>query len=241
MKKPRRTMPTPFSRLARAFAAVTIVLLAASCGNGDGTSSPNLLASRSDGSAPIDTKIFAQALVALPIETLSADEIASLKFSREEEKLARDVYELFAASYTLPIFPNIASSEQTHTEAVRTLLVRYSIPDPAASTPPGMFVNPDLQALYDSLVARGRTSLVAALAVGANIEEVDIVDLTRQLTMVDNRDITIVFENLLKASRNHLRSFVSALDARGIVYVPQYLPAAVYQQIVGSPMETGAY
>ena len=60
MKKPRRTMPTPFSRLARAFAAVTIVLLAASCGNGDGTSSPNLLASRSDGSAPIDTKIFAQ-------------------------------------------------------------------------------------------------------------------------------------------------------------------------------------
>lgn len=240
--KPRRSLKCIYcSRIAAALAAASIALVAASCGNGDGAASANLLASRSDGSAPIDTKIFAQAMSALPVESLSADEIESLKFSREEEKLARDVYDLFATLYTLPIFPNIASSEQTHTDAVKTLLDRYSVPDPAASTPPGMFVNPDLQVLYVTLVARGRTSLVAALAVGANIEEIDIVDLTRELAKVDNRDITIVFENLLKASRNHLRSFVSALEARGIVYVPQVLSSAVYRQIVDSPMEAGAY
>lgn len=48
---------------------------------------------------------------------------------REEEKLARDVYLTFGEKWGLTLFTNIAKSEQTHTDAVKTLLDRYEIKD----------------------------------------------------------------------------------------------------------------
>jgi hypothetical protein len=48
-----------------------------------------------------------------------------------------------------------------------------------------------------------------------------------------------VYQNLLKGSRNHLRSFVSNLALQGVTYVPQYMSAADYQAIVGTPVERG--
>ena len=73
--------------------------------------------------------------------TLTADEIAGLQFMREEEKLAHDVYVTFYQQYGLTIFNNIASSEATHMAAVKTLLDRYGIADPAAGQPIGVFTN----------------------------------------------------------------------------------------------------
>jgi len=49
---------------------------------------------------------------------------------REEEKLARDVYLTLYETWGQKIFSNIASSEQTHTDAVKTLLSAYKIEDP---------------------------------------------------------------------------------------------------------------
>ena len=76
---------------------------------------------------------------------LSDAEINSLVFMREEEKLARDVYLSLYDLWGLQIFQNIADSEQTHTDAVASLLEKYDIPDPADTSPAGVFVNPDLQ------------------------------------------------------------------------------------------------
>ena len=67
------------------------------------------------------------------ISDLSQLEIDGLKFMREEEKLARDVYLALYEYWQLPIFSNIAGSESTHMEAVLTLLEKYEIADSASS------------------------------------------------------------------------------------------------------------
>ena len=139
----------------------------------------------------------------------------------------------------LPLFQNIANSELTHTEAVRTLLIRYDLADPALDKAVGVFTNNDLQALHDQLIASGGQSLVAALQVGATIEDLDIVDLQNAITKTDNADIILVYENLMKGSRNHLRSFISTLQKQNGEYQPQYLDQAAFEAIVNSPAERG--
>ena len=75
---------------------------------------------------------------------------------------------------------------------------------------------------------------VDALKVGATIEEVDIVDLQKHLKENDNEDIALVYDNLMRGSRNHLRAFVINLKARGITYSPQYLTQTEYNTIIAS-------
>ncbi len=172
--------------------------------------------------------------------TLSQAETEALLYMREEEKLARDVYLTLYQQWNLPIFQNIASSEQRHTDAVARLLTAYGLDDPAADMPVGQFVNADLQALYDQLTAQGSQSLAEALKTGAAIEEIDILDLETRLAQTDEEPIRRVFENLMRGSRNHLRAFTSTLEQQtGEVYQPQYLSAEAYTAIVNSEMEHG--
>jgi len=191
------------------------------------------------GSTSINLSALNNTLNNLPLESLSQDEIEGLYFMREEEKLAHDVYTSLFVSWGRNIFNNISDSEQTHTDAVLLLIERYNLTDPVASNALGVFENTFLQSLHDSLVMQGSLSLIDGLLVGAAIEEIDILDIQQLLdTTVDNQDITLVYENLLKGSRNHLRSFVKSLETEGITYSPQYLSQQVYDDIVSSPMET---
>jgi hypothetical protein len=165
--------------------------------------------------------------------SLTADEIAGLQFMREEEKLAHDVYVTFYQQYGLAIFNNIADSEATHMAAIKTLLDRYGIADPAAGNGVGVFENVELQALYNQLIAQGRQSLSAALKVGGAIEEIDILDLKERLGTTTHSDIQQVYTSLLNGSYNHLRAFANTLKTQtGEVYQPQYLDAATYQTII---------
>lgn len=179
-------------------------------------------------------------VASLPQEALSNQEREGLIFMREEEKLARDVYSTLYEKWGLQIFSNIAQSEQTHTEAVRNLLTKYDITDPVADDSVGVFVNSDLQKLYTELTARGNKSIEEALTVGALIEDLDIADLQKQLALTDNADIKLVYENLMRGSRNHLRSFVSQLTTRDSTYNPQYITEAEFDTIITSGRETGS-
>ena len=164
---------------------------------------------------------------------LSAAEIEALLYMREEEKLAHDVYLALYERWGLPIFLNISQSEQSHTDSIKVLLERWNLADPASSQM-GVFTNPELQALYNELVARGEQSISEALKTGAAIEEIDILDLENDLAIVVQPDIQQVFQNLLQGSYNHLRAFVSNLNNQtGEVYQPQYLPVEQYQTILG--------
>ena len=150
---------------------------------------------------------------ALAKAPLSPDEAADLQFVREEEKLARDVYEELDALYggQVAIFGNIAVSEDTHTLAIKTLLDRYDVTDPAADDDHGVFVNHELQLLYDDLVESGSASLREGLLVGVFIEELDIEDLTACLDDTTHADIQNVYTSLIDGSLSHLDSFQKVL------------------------------
>lgn len=171
---------------------------------------------------------------------LSDAVIEHLVFMREEEKLAHDVYLSLFERWGLVIFKNIAASEQTHMDAVKNLLEKYDIPDPADTSPAGVFANPDLQQLYDDLIQRGESSLGEALKVGAAIEEIDILDLQEALDDTQTADIRRVFENLLKGSENHLRAFTSTLLRQtGETYAPQYLTQEAFDAIMSETAKRG--
>lgn len=166
-----------------------------------------------------------------------ADEAAMLRWLREEEKLAHDVY--VALQGRSMIFTNIAASEQAHTDAVKVLLDRYAIPDPSAGRAPASFADPALQSLHDSLVAQGRASNVAALQVGAEIEELDIADLREMRGVAAHADVRATLDSLERGSRNHLRAFWRQLQMAGASYTAQHLDAAEFRAIAESASETG--
>lgn len=205
---------------------------------GEGHGSGGVTQVGDGGSTSINLEQLQAALEQMPINFLSDSEREGILYVREEEKLARDVYLALYEKWELPIFQNIAASETTHMGAMKLLIDHYELEDPALAEQ-GKFANEDLQGLYDQLVAQGSQSLVEALKVGAAIEELDIVDIKGYLAQVDNDDIKLVYENLLKGSRSHLRAFASTLERYGVTYTPQFLSQEEYEEIVGSPMETG--
>ncbi len=171
---------------------------------------------------------------------LSTTEIAGLTFMREEEKLARDVYLTLGDLWGSQTFSNIARSEQTHMDAIGTLLDRYGIADPTAGNAIGEFTDPTLQALYDQLAVLGSQSLVDALTVGAIIEETDIADLIDELAAVEHSDIQRVYQNLEKGSENHLRAYVSTLQRQtNETYEPQILDQTTFNEIVSATTGRG--
>jgi len=143
---------------------------------------------------------------------LSQEERDGLIHMRIEEKLARDVYIVMGELWNHKVFLNIQLSEQKHMEAVKRLLDKYSVPDPLTTDSVGVFPDPQFQLLYDQFIQQGNQSLNEALLVGKAIEELDIADLTFQLTFVDNPDIIRVYQNLKAASENHLAAFIKCLN-----------------------------
>ena len=174
---------------------------------------------------------------------LSADEQADLLFMREEEKLARDTYLTFYALYEssgldLSVFSNIASSEQSHMDAILRLLKKYKLPDPAAGNEIGEFTDEELQDLYDFLIAAGKESPLAALKVGGLIEETDMEDIKAAIERSGKADIDAVYGSLLCGSRNHLRSFARNIEAlTQDPYMAQLLEQEEVDEILESPME----
>jgi hypothetical protein len=205
--------------LGVALGSASVGSLLSACGGG-GTSAP--------GAAAPD-----------PVTDLSTEEVAGLLFMREEEKLAHDVYVALFGLWGAQVFTNIADSETQHTEAVRQLILSHGLEDPAATTPPGVFVNDDLQALYNQLVAQGTPSLIEALKVGCLIEEKDIQDIElKKAEVADEPDIVQVYDNLLCGSRNHLRAFSRTLTNQGGSYTPVFLSQAQWDAIAGSEQES---
>jgi hypothetical protein len=193
-----------------------------------------------NGSTAIDDASLKYVINQISAGELSDSEAEGILYMREEEKLARDVYLKLHEIWGLTIFENIANSEQTHMEAIKTLIDRYNLDDPAEGKDVGEFTNQVLQELYNQLVEGGSQSLENALKVGAAVEEIDIIDLQQYIAQTDKNDIKLVYENLMKGSRNHLRAFVSVIERHGWTYQPQYLSQEAFDEIINTPTERGA-
>jgi len=216
--------------------ATALAPVITACGGGGDTAS----------ATPVDTVATSMTTaVSTPVSTqppvattLSAEEIAGLKFMREEEKLAHDVYVALFDLWGANVFSQIALSETTHTETILALLTKYGIADPAAGKAPGVFEDAALQTLYNTLITMGQPSLIEALKVGALIEETDIHDIDVRKAITDEADILQVYTSLLCGSRNHLRAFNGQLLNRGVTYVPQVITQAEWDAIASAASES---
>ena len=144
---------------------------------------------------------------ATAVTTLTTAQKSQLKYLAEEEKLARDVYAYLAKNVTNQKFSNISRSEQTHMNYMATLLTKYKVTNPTKGKAAGVFVNKDIQALYNTLTKQGSAGILEAMAVGVKIEEVDIASLQKLLAKAMPADVKAALDLLLAASNNHLEAF----------------------------------
>lgn len=163
--------------------------------------------------------------------TLTETEIEGLLEMREEEKLARDVYIQLYEIHNHVVFNNISKAENVHMSTVLFLMNGYGLEDPALPGK-GEFSNPLFADLYKQLTEQGVTNLIAALEVGAFIEEYDIADLRKLIDETNNADIKRVYGNLLRGSEFHMRAFTFALKQQGATYEPTIITAEEYLEIL---------
>jgi hypothetical protein len=171
------------------------------------TSTPPKPIASSENPQPMTAQDEAQELEQeseIAAQTSNTDDL--LLYLIEEEKLAHDVYTVLGQTWGGNTFSNILASESTHQDQVLSLLNTYGLTDPR-SAEIGVFANPDLQALYDQLIAQGMTSQTEAYKVGVLIEETDIADLTVAIQSTSDPVILSTLEKLLSASESHLSAF----------------------------------
>ncbi len=171
-------------------------------------------------------------------ETLTAAETEMLQYMKEEEKLARDVYYALNEIWNTRVFSNISNSEERHIAAVMSLVEFYNLGSTDVLAL-GEYENETFKALYDQLVEQGSQSIEEAMKVGALVEELDIKDIQEKLDATSNENIILVFNNLLRGSRNHLRAFNRQLVRLGVNYTPQYISQDQYDSIINGEQETG--
>ena len=143
---------------------------------------------------------------------LTATQISQLKYMREEEKLARDLYTALNAKWSLRVFDRISQSEQRHFDAIGRQLTVNSIADPSADKKAGEFSNTTLQKLYNDLLVRGTTSVKDALEVAIIVEETDIADLEEILAAETSATLKRVYNSLLNGSMAHLDAFEACVE-----------------------------
>jgi len=166
---------------------------------------------------------------------LDFNEQTHLEFMCEEEKLARDVYITLGSMHSdTSVFGRIDDSEERHKCAVADMLEKYGIDSPSTNDNVGVFTGEDygwyFTEKYGELVAQGSTAKLAALYVGAFIEELDMMDINQcpaVIVATDNgiddvsecgkiytvkADIQRLYEFLLEGSKNHLRAYVGNIE-----------------------------
>jgi hypothetical protein len=166
---------------------------------------------------------------------LDYNEKMHLFFMREEEKLARDVYQTLGTMYPdSVIFGNIDDSEQQHMTAVKAMIEKYGYEDPSTNDNVGAYTGEDFgwyfTEKYNQLVERASISELEALYVGAFIEELDMMDINQcpqVIVETDNGindvtecgkvytgkpDIQRLYSSLLDGSDSHLEGYVNNIE-----------------------------
>lgn len=139
---------------------------------------------------------------------LTEDEISGLLYMIEEEKMAMDLYDAFAEQTGGLIFDRISDSELRHMNSLIRLAEAADIDLSEVSSEAGVFSNPLIQELYDTLLAQGSASLADAIDVGILVEETDIMDLQQHDANVASVELLgLVYDHLATGSEHHLAAF----------------------------------
>lgn len=140
---------------------------------------------------------------------LTGQQEAALQFWAEEEKMAHDLYVAFADLFPeLTQFDRVARSEEKHENQVLALLEGCGVAAAGEGLPAGQFSNPEVSAMYGSLLASGSVSAQDALAAGRAVEEQDLADLADLVELFDGEGKAAgVAESQIVASGRHLEAF----------------------------------
>lgn len=238
---------------------LTLPFMMSSC-NSEGTDGvASITSTDAGGPAPVEDAT-QDVISAAEASGLDATEASHLTFMREEEKLARDVYLMLAELYPgQRVFSQIATrSEQTHTDTMRDKLDQFNLPDPNPDTNNlpdsiGVFTGDEWGWYFEDkfalLTTMGKESELAALYVGALIEELDMHDIAVcpqvmidrgfsspcGLEYTDEGALQTAYSALISGSESHLRAYVEQIEAVIGVgnYEAQYLTQAEVDAILG--------
>ncbi len=181
--------------------------------------------------APLQTNLSLQIISTIPATELSNEQKYTLAYMWNEEKLAKDIYLALNEIFPSSTLYNIATrSETSHQASVEALVAKYDLnilntedysggysAEALLPYSSGLYSIPELASLYETLYAKGSTSLQDALEVGCMVEVTDINDLEEDIiTAGDAADLVAVFQNLQSGSYSHYWSFDSALKAMGV-------------------------
>ena len=189
---------------------------------------------------------------------LDHNERMHLFFMREEEKLARDVYQTLGTMYPdSAIFGNIDDSEQIHMTAVKSMIEKYGYEDPNTNDNVGAYTGEDFgwyfTEKYNQLVERASASELEALYVGAFIEELDMMDINQCPQVIvdtdngindvsecgkvytDKADIQRLYSSLLDGSDSHLEGYVNNIEK--IIGEGNYQAQVLSQEMVDAILD----
>lgn len=224
---------------------VSLAIMSTSCQNDmaeEYIDTNNTTVTLLDVNADTTTSIIAGSLEQVLIQTTALDnsDFSLLLKIKEDEKLARDVYDILYQTWGRRPFINISKAESTHLNAVIRLL-SYNGSSDTIIAQAGTFIDSKIQTLYNELVIKGKSSLINAYTVGALIEEFDILDLQESISKTTNENLILVFDNLMRGSRNHLRAYNRQLKLLKVTYTPVYISQKEFDEITNTPVETGSF
>lgn len=197
-----------------------------------------ILSVDSDGLSTVDELVWVDNILAMERERIDRQEKNDLRYVRELEKMAFDLYMGWSERWGLPMYTKGYKAELSHTKAVAVFLEIYDIKDKAHGEV-GSFEYDDILEKYNDRHERGMVSSEEAIRLTAEIQEELIVFLEQLLVdgRTDNMDIEVMYNNLIRASRNHFRLAVRHINRNGGSYSPIHLPEGMYKDIISNDIE----
>lgn len=176
-------------------------------------------------------------LASYDAEPLSINEVQSLIRVVWAEKLLHDLAYELGERYDLVYMKDIARSEQTHLDAMNSLFVRYELSSRLVGYSRGEYGDAAMKTYYDSLLLKAMESESLALVQMQRGLESDLEILESDRGLIDNKDVGLVYDNLMRGTRNHMRVLHRKMVAMGAKYEPTMVKAD-YLELVNSPSET---
>lgn len=166
---------------------------------------------------------------------LTEQEKADLTFSREQEKLSRDVYLYAYAKYQNPIHLKVSGSQQVRMDELKALLEKHELADPA-SQDTGVFSTTELQDRYNDLITQADISLEMAIISTMTVEDRGMSDIETYISNTEKEDVLYTYDFMHCTSKNHIRWLYPELQLEGGTYTPQFISQEEYNEITNSPL-----
>jgi len=174
----------------------------------------------------------------IPVGPLTLDEVNSVFFTLEGQKLQRDYQAGMAELWDNAVFREASENASLRMEAVALLLPRFGLAPP--SDVRGVFRDPHLAELYAQFSEYGSASEAGAIEMGAELSELNILDLQTHLDAATKEDMRLVYWHVLEASGVQLWASARAVERfGGASYEPRFLSALSFGQIMDSAGRPG--